>query len=463
MVNDRKVLVIGLDSAPPELLFEKFKDELPNLARLMDNGYYGRMKSSHPPITIPAWMVMVTGKDPGTLGIYGFRHRKPGSYNDFYIVNSKFVREEKIWDILNDDGKRSCLIGIPPSYPPQKINGCLISCFITPSTKRPYTYPNELRNEIESLVGDYEFDVTFRTEDRDKVKEDIFRMTEKRFKIINHLIENKKWDFFMFVEIGLDRLHHAFWKFFDENHHLYEPGNKYEDVIPNYYKLLDEKIGELIDKVDEDTYTIVVSDHGVKRMKGAFVTNEWLMDKGYLTLNREPDKVINIDQADVNWSKTIAWGWGGYYARIFINMEGREKEGTVKKQDYNDVVEQLIQDIKKIKDPEGNHMNNIVFKPEELYKDLRGDPPDLMVYFDDLYWRSAGTIGYNSYYLPENDTGPDDAVHSQHGIFILSDPQETIPHKYIDEVDILDIAPTILTLYNLKKDNGMMGSNILGD
>jgi predicted AlkP superfamily phosphohydrolase/phosphomutase len=463
MVNDRKVLVIGLDSAPPELLFEKFKEELPNLSSLIDNGYYGKMKSSHPPITIPAWMVMVTGRDPGMLGIYGFRHRKPGSYNDFYIVNSKFIKEKKIWDLLGEVDKRSCLIGIPPSYPPQRINGCLISCFITPSTKRSYTYPNGLRKEVEALVGEYEFDVTFRVENRDKVKEDLFRMTEKRFKIINHLIENKKWDFFMFVEIGLDRLHHAFWKFFDEGHHLYEPGNKYEDVIPNYYKLLDEKIGELMDKLDEDTYVIVVSDHGVKRMKGAFVTNEWLIDEGYLTLNKEPDKVISIDQADVNWSKTIAWGWGGYYARVFINIEGREKQGVVKKQDLDDVVDQLIYDIKKIKDPEGRPMNNIVYKPKELYSDLKGDPPDLMVYFDDLYWRSAGTLGYNSYYLPENDTGPDDAVHSQHGVFVLSDPQGTIPHRYIDEIDILDIAPTILALYNLKKDNGMIGRNILGD
>ena len=463
MVNDRKVLVIGLDSAPPKLVFEKFKDELPNLSSLIDNGLYARMKSSHPPITIPAWMVMSTGKDPGSLGIYGFRHRKPGVYNDFYIVNSKFIKEKRVWELIEPHGKRSCLVGIPPSYPPFKVNGCMVSCFITPSTKRSYTYPDGLRSEIESVVGEYEFDVKFRVENRDQVRDDIFRMTKKRFKLLNHFVESKKWDFFMFVEIGLDRLHHAFWKYFDETHHLYEPGNKYEDVIPKYYKLLDEKIGELLSRVGDDTYTIVVSDHGIKKMEGAFVINEWLMDKGYLTLKKEPEKVVNIDQADIDWPKTIAWGWGGYYARVFLNVEGREPQGVVKKEDYENMRDQLIEDFKKIRDPNGRLMDNQVYKPEQLYPTLRGDPPDLMVFFDNLYWRSAGTIGYNSFYLPENDIGPDDAVHAWHGIFILNDPQETIPHRYIDEISILDIAPTILGLYGINKPADRRGKNILGE
>ena len=463
MVNDRKVLVIGLDSAPPELVFDRFKDELPNLSHLIDNGLYARMKSSHPPITIPAWAVMVTGRDPGTLGIYGFRHRKPGEYNDFYIVNSRFIKARKIWDFIAEYDKKSCLVGIPPSYPPFKVNGCMVSCFITPSAKKNYTYPITLMKEIQNLVGEYIFDVAFRIEDRDLIRDNLFDMTVKRFKVLNHFIEKKKWDFFMFVEIGLDRVHHAFWKYFDKEHHLYEPGNKYENVILDYYKLLDEKIGDMLSKIDENTYVIVVSDHGAKRMKGAFVLNEWLIEQGYMTLKKEPEKIINISEADIDWSKTVAWGWGGYYARVFINVEGREKMGIVKKSDYEDVRDQLISDLKKIRDPNGRLMDNKVFKPEELYPVLNGDPPDLMVYFDDLYWRSAGTIGYKNLYLPENDIGPDDAVHAQHGIFVLYDPQGTVPHKYIDEIDILDFTPTVLNLFDVNKPADLLGKNILGE
>jgi len=72
---EKKVLVIGLDCAPGEIVFDRRK-ELPVLGELVDNSVYGNLRSSDPPITIPAWMVMCTGKDPGRLGLYGFRHRK---------------------------------------------------------------------------------------------------------------------------------------------------------------------------------------------------------------------------------------------------------------------------------------------------------------------------------------------------------------------------------------------------
>jgi predicted AlkP superfamily phosphohydrolase/phosphomutase len=88
-------------------------------------------------------------------------------------------------------------------------------------------------------------------------------------------------------------------------------------------------------------------------------------------------------------------------------------------------------------------METHVYKPETLYPISIGDRPDLMVYFDNLFWRSAGTLGHGDIYLSENDTGPDDAVHSQHGIFILRD-KGIKQRGQIAEIDILDIAPTLL-------------------
>src|SRR5437016_5856304 len=87
--SSKKVLVIGLDSAPPEIIFEKYLDEMPNLRSLMNEGIYGSLESCHPPITIPAWMVMATSKNPGRLGLYGFRHRKGHSYGEGWIANSQ--------------------------------------------------------------------------------------------------------------------------------------------------------------------------------------------------------------------------------------------------------------------------------------------------------------------------------------------------------------------------------------
>jgi predicted AlkP superfamily phosphohydrolase/phosphomutase len=97
--TNKKVIVIGLDCATPKTLFEDFIEECPNIRKLMETGVYGRLRSSDPPITVPAWMVMSTGKDAGQLGVYGFRHRDHNSYTDFWVANSKNIKEPKIWDI----------------------------------------------------------------------------------------------------------------------------------------------------------------------------------------------------------------------------------------------------------------------------------------------------------------------------------------------------------------------------
>ncbi|MFQ6051854.1 MAG: alkaline phosphatase family protein [Candidatus Hydrothermarchaeota archaeon] len=451
-----RVLVIGLDSAPPELVFDEFIDELPNIKKMVENGIYGKLESIHPPITIPAWISMATSKSPGKLGLYGFRHRKNYSYKDIWIANSHSIKEKAIWDILAEHDKKSCLVGVPPSYPPKKINGWLISCFITPDTKKDYTYPKELKREIESLVGEYIVDVEFRTDEKDKLLKEIYEMTEKRFEVIKYLLQNKDWDFFMFVEIGLDRVQHAFWKFFDKEHHLYQK-SEYENVIKDYYRYLDREIGDLL-SIARDAIILIVSDHGAKRMKGAFCINEWLIEKGYLRLKNKPDRIISLDKAEIDWKNTKAWGWGGYYARIFLNVEGREPQGTIKPASYESFRDEIAREIMNIRDSQENPMDNKILKPDEIFDEYNGDYPDLMVYLDDLYWRSAGTIGHNSLYLKENDTGPDDAVHSAHGIFIIYDPRKKIG-KEVD-ASILDIAPTILDLMGIPVPRDMEGSII---
>ena len=444
----RKLMIIGLDAAPPKLIYDKFKDELPTISKLIDEGSKAELRSTHPPITIPAWASMVTGKTPGELGMYGFRHKKPRNYLEFYIANSRFIKKPTIWDITSRKSLRNIVVSVPPGYPPKPLNGYLISCFITPSNKSKYTYPIQLKNEIESKFGPYIFDVIFRTEARDQLIKDLWNMTEYHFKILKYLAL-KKWDFFMFVEIGVDRVQHAFWGFMDPEHWKYKAGNKYEKVILEYYKLIDEKLNELLKVIPKDTSIILVSDHGAKRMKGAFCINQWLAEKGYLRINKIPSRPgIDLKDVDVDWSKTIAWGWGGYYARVFLNVEGREAKGVIKKEDYEHYRDELAEELRKIKGPNGEKWNTKVFKPEELYPEVNGDPPDLIVYFDDLYWRSAGTFGWNSMYLRENDKGPDDAVHDWNGIIVVYDPEKTITlnKEIINITEVFSLSLKLLSL-----------------
>lgn len=446
----KKLLIIGLDSMPAGL-FDHL-DGLPTIEKMVKNGFSSTLESCDPPITIPAWMVMMTGRTPGELGIYGFRHRKGPTYTDGWIATSKTVKEKRLWEYLSEQGFRSSLVGVPPSYPPYPVNGNLVSCFITPTSKNEYTYPQELRQEVEAVAGgNYLFDVVFRTDDRDTILKSLYDMTEKRFSVIKHLMKKDPWNLLMFVEIGVDRIHHAFWKFHDTTHPKFIPGNKYVNAIRDYYKFVDRKIGELLDLVDDETYVLIVSDHGTAGMKGCVCINEWMLKEGYLSIKNYPDKQTDIEKAEVDWSKTIAWGWGGYYARIFLNVKGREPNGVIEQVNYEKVREELKQKLLNLKGPNGEHFKNKVFTPEELYGSKAiGDKPDLMVYFDDLYWRSAGTIGHHSLYLDENDTGPDDSVHWYDGIFILYNKKSSKGRK-IDRMTIYDVTPTILDRMGMKE------------
>jgi len=457
-LKQKRLLVIGLDCAPPALVFQR-AEELPNLKKLMENGVYGNLRSSDPPITIPAWMVMATGRDPGQLGLYGFRHRQGYSYNKMWIANSTAIKEKTVWDYLAEQGKESILVSVPPSYPPKPVRGKLISCFITPTKEQSYTYPESLKQELEDRFGGFIFDVVFRTQDRAQVLQEIYQMTTNHFQVIDYLLEDKNWTLFWFVEIGVDRMHHAFWKFMDREHHLYEPGNPFETAIFDYYKFLDENIGRLLKKLNDRTAVLVVSDHGAKRMKGAFCVNDWLIEQGDLVVTEPPEKGQNVEKLKIDWNRTRAWGWGGYYARIFLNVEGREPQGIIKPEDYEAVRDELAERIKAIRGPQGEEWKTVVIKPQEHYPELNGDYPDLMVYFDDLYWRSAGTLGYGSLYLQENDTGPDDAVHDYEGIYILYDPER--PGGRVQNANILDIAPTILALLDGPEVVGLRGKVLL--
>jgi len=452
----RKALLIGLDCAAPELMFHRFIDRLPNIRRMMRRGIYGRLESSDPPITIPAWMVMATSRSPGVLGLYGFRHRKDNSYREIWIASSHSVPGRKIWDHVAEAGGKSCLVAVPPSYPPVPIEGWLVGCFITPDTKREYTYPAELGREIEELVGEYMPDVEFRIEDKRGLIEGVYEMTEKRFEVVKHLMRTRDWRFFMLVEIGLDRVHHAFWKYFDEEHHLHTPGSEFETVVEDYYAYLDGKVGELLKLIDDDTVVLIASDHGGKRMKGAFCVNSWLEEQGLLKLKKPVEAGTRLQDAEVDWDETVAWGWGGYYARIFLNVKGREARGVVDPENYEKVREEIADRLRRIRGPNGEAWRTTVLKPDEFFEECSGDPPDLMVYFDDLYWRSAGTMGHGNIYLPENDTGPDDAVHDKMGLYVYYDPAKDLGGVEKD-MKIVDVAPTLLRAMGLPVPREMEG------
>lgn len=538
-----RVCIIGLDCADPKLVFDRFADDLPTLSALRQNGIWGPLRSCNPPITIPAWQVMMTGCDPGKLGLYGFRNRADYSYDNLSLASSLSVKEPLIWDLLEQSGPEpytsdsstldcsppeegfanlgpsgtsdccSIVLGVPGTYPPSAIQGDMVSGFLAPDTVCNFTHPPELADEIRSVVGDYQIDVqNFRTEDKDRLLEEIISMTRKRFTLFRHLLRTRPWNFAIMVEMGTDRIHHGFWRYFDPRHRLYEPGNPYKNVIRDYYRLIDSEIAETLKIVrgGQNTSIMVVSDHGARALEGGFAFNEWLIREGYLVLKegaripkpgssdtQEDSSVesrlqrIALEPSMIDWSQTRAWGEGGYYGRLFLNVEGREPEGTVLPDEVESLLNEIEEKLAILPDDFGQPMGSVVYRPADIYKEeINGIPPDLMVYFGNLAWRSIGSIEAvsdqgiihkespasddspsatqiapftPSLYIPENDIGPDDANHDWDGILIAAggpiqvDEDFNSQGRYIENAKILDVAPTVLRILEQPVPTSMRG------
>ena len=452
-----KILVIGLDCAAPEILFGD--ERLTHFRRLMAGGCYGRLESVVPPITVPAWMCMATSQDPGSLGVYGFRNRADHSYDGLRFADSRSILEPAIWDQVSRQGGRSNIIGVPPSYPPRRVDGICVGCFLTPDSARSrYTHPALIQERISQLVGDYPVDVSgFRTHRKDWLKRQIDSMTHTHFEVVRHFLRHSRWDYFQLVEIGLDRIHHGFWQYHDPRHRLFEADNPYREVVGDYYRLLDGKVGELLELLDEEAVILVVSDHGAKPLDGGFCVNEWLIRQGWLVLNRYPGEATPFGRLSVDWDRTRAWSDGGYYARVFLNVKGREPRGIIAPEDYEPFRDEVAASLEAIPDDLDRPMGTQVFKPERIYRSVRRVAPDLIAHFGGLAWRSIGSVGRPGLHLQENDTGPDGCNHAQHGAFILNAPGLSRRGEF-QGAHLLDMAPTLLRLGGYDLPGSMQGT-----
>ena len=465
MQQGPRVAVIGLDCATPKLLFDDLHAEVPTIGKLMERGMYGDLASITPPITVPAWACAMTGKTPGQLGIYGFRNRKDASYGRMSIAHAGSVTEPAVWDALGERGMRSVLIGVPPSFPPPtSFPGWRVGCFLTPPSAEKWAYPQDLEVEIDDELGGagrYIFDIpNFRMAGFDVTLDQVFKMTERRFQVARRLIQNKPWDFFMLCDIAPDRLHHVFWQYYDPTHPLYEPGNKYETVFQEYYRALDRELASLVELIPDDAVTIVMSDHGARPMMGGLCFNDWLAQEGYLTLADPLSGVTPMKEANVDWSRTVAWGDGGYYGRLFLNVKGREPQGIVEPSRYEEVRDELIAKLEAMPGPDGGSLGTTVMKPQDVYPEVKGVAPDLIVYFGDLAWRSVGSIGNPSLFTYENDTGPDGANHDRDGVLVMTGAPGQREGR-VDGLRLVDVGPTILSMYGIDAPEGAVGRSFL--
>jgi predicted AlkP superfamily phosphohydrolase/phosphomutase len=195
-------------------------------------------------------------------------------------------------------------------------------------------------------------------------------------------------------------------------------------------------------------------------LDGGFCVNEWLVREGLLVLKSYPTEVTPFGKLDVDWEKTKVWSEGGYYARVFLNVKGREPQGVIDPAEYESFRDEIKTKFEATTDATGKRLGTLVFKPEELYHEVRNVAPDLIVHFGALYWRSIGGVGYPVIHLLENDTGPDDCNHAQFGSFILAAGNSPL-HGEVSGAHLLDIAPTLLELGGYEVPASMQGRSLV--
>jgi predicted AlkP superfamily phosphohydrolase/phosphomutase len=306
----QKVIVIGLDGGSFNLL-KPWMDqgELPHLKHIETTGITGPLQSSIPPVTSPAWPCFMTGKNPGKHGIYFFFRAKPGSYEEVPI-SSTACDASTLWDLLSRDGHRVAVLNVPTTYPPQKVNGVLISDFRMPSGQGDMAYPPEVLEAIEQRFGPYR--VTVKTPaallahqsdaNIEYFLQECRQILDYKCEIALWLMEKYDFDFLMLHILETDRIQHWLWNVLDPSHPKYKNGlaEKYYDQIRAYYRALDGYIGRLREKAGPEAAIIIMSDHGFGVGQRAIDLATWLLEEGYLKI--KDDVVSQI--------KFLLWKWG---------------------------------------------------------------------------------------------------------------------------------------------------------
>jgi predicted AlkP superfamily phosphohydrolase/phosphomutase len=403
---------------------------------------------------------MATSRDPGSLGVYGIRNRIDHSYNSSRIINPEAIQADTIWDQIAYHGKRSNLIGVPPSFPPKKINGICVGCFLTSDANAEvYTYPATVKDEITNLVGEYPVDVQDSgAVGKDGLKDEIYASSRKQFEVVRHYLQNSEWDYFQFVEMGLDRLQQAFWKYPDAQQARCEPGHPYENVIRDYYLYLDEELGQIFEILPDDTAVLVVSPQGVQQFDEEFSVNEWLVREGLLVLKDDAKGLTPFNGFNINWDKTKVWSEGGADAQLFFNVKGREPNGIIEEAEYEKARDDLKQRLESIKDENGRPRGARVYKPDQIYKSVGNIAPDLIVNFVGRYQRVSGgaeTSAIQMVELRSNDLDPGES-----GSFILAASNNPL-YGQVEDVHILDLAPTLLELGGYDIPETMQGKSLV--
>jgi predicted AlkP superfamily phosphohydrolase/phosphomutase len=475
-----RVLIIGLDGATFDLIDPLIAEaKLPTLARLARLGARGKLRSTVPSHSGPAWSSFATGTGPGKHGIYSFFQRSLTSYT-YSPVNSRLVRGETLWQHLGRAGKTVGVMNVPGTFPPTAVNGYMITGMLSPGLDGAF-YPPILREEILKQAPDYSVEAITVSDKAEYLKK-MYLAIEARKKAALYLMDQHPVDLSVVVFTELDRLQHFFWSDMDPHHPAHDPRAPTElgQAIDMGYIALDQAVNELIEAASTDTLILIISDHGFEGVCKVFYVNKWLAERGYLVLKQRRSGAAakgardllqkiglwdlarrarnlvpgaaqfrsdNLPYAvDIDWSRTKAAF--GPNLGININLQGREPKGIILPgREFEELCQNLTEELEAYIDPEsGERIVNKVMRREDVYS---GNAVNLA---PDLRLMMAKSSAYRGQYAyspkvsaSQSLAYPDKVFgnHAEYGIFMAHGPGVR-PGTHLDGAQIIDVAPTVL-------------------
>jgi predicted AlkP superfamily phosphohydrolase/phosphomutase len=504
-----KVLVIGLDGATFDIILPWVKEgKLPNFKKLINEGSYGNSTSTLPTVSPVAWTSFATGVNPGKHGIFGFLT----DYESNPVIRTD-VKSKSFWEIASENGKRVITMNVPMTYPPEEINGTMISGYESPEGEI-FTYPANLTQELINKGYQIEaLNASFKSGNEDEFLKSLYYTEGKREEIALDLMKKEKWDIFIIVFTETDRMQHYFWNYMEDK----DP--KYGDEILKFYQKIDKTIGNFLNQTDNNTNVIIMSDHGFGPLKGEIYLNTYFMNNGMLNfkspltywliklgltqqslasrfeqLQKTPivrfinfvlekfglktrlgtTSPVALDSIDlsgltnigkifpyltydyINFSKTkiYAENFGG---GIYLNVKGRDSLGMINQEDYKKIVLETMKDLSELKNSKGEKLFENVYAREDLYNGPYVDnAPDIIVESESNGYDTVGWLGYNTL-ISSNDIKSGN--HRKNGMIILWG--KNFSRGIIENASIIDIAPTILKVIDLKIPEDMDGKPLI--
>ncbi|GAN34846.1 alkaline phosphatase family protein [Candidatus Brocadia sinica] len=510
MNKPNKIVIIGLDGATWDIIHPMIrKGQLPTFKYLIENGSYGNLNSTIPPLSAPAWTSAFTGVNPGKHNIFDFFTIRNDNY-ELRNVTSNDRKTPAIWNILDTYGMTSGIFNMPMTYPPEAVNGFMVAGLGTPDTNSNFIYPASLKEELKNYLHGLQFSIdvgTIMGGREDAFLDELYKVTDIQEKAVHYLYNKYQPDLFMAVFDELDRIQHFFWRHMETSHPLHDPkkSQKYKDAIEDYYQHLDIAMKRFLDTLPEDTTVMIVSDHGFGGLHKDFYINKYFYDMDILSLKPKPPLSINtellraikttlkkltykmgvgrwVDRmipdwlrlksltptvdtglGSVDWSQTKAYFCSLSGQNVWINLKGRQPEGIIEPgKEYEALRDQIIEKLYTIKDPKtSKNIIQKVYRREEIYtEDLVSNAPDLIIDMAEGYVIQVGLapemlMPAMQYKLYRS------GCHRQHGIFIAIGKDIKKNHQ-VQNAEIIDIVPTVLYLLN-KQIPTYMDGKVLTD